>query len=108
MKSVTIVPQYGYGWQRNDRPIDVPPPFKMEVRRYEESNTNGVYNLIAGRVLELGHVLEGLWILVALRTAGQAPTYNILCYEVEPPFIDGGDVDPFPTSVTGFGTLKTT
>ena len=108
MKSAIIVPGYGYGWQKDGRTIDTPPAFKMEVRRYKESDTQGAYKFILGRASEPGHLLDGLWIFVGMRTAGPQPTYNICCYDAEPPFMDGGiiDLSSVGSSISGFGTVK--
>jgi hypothetical protein len=108
MKLVTVVPEHGYGWQQDSHSIEMPPPFSVAVRRYEEADTKNAYKLITGRILDLSHALSGLWVLISLRTAGAEPTYNVFCYKVEPPFMDSGDIDPLcvPIAANGFAMLK--
>ena len=108
MKSVIVIPEYGYGWQREGQSIEVPPPFTLAVTRYERDDIQNVYEVIVGKILDSPHVLSGLWILISLRTREAMPTYNVSCYKVEPPFMNAGDIDPFcvPRVFDGFATLK--
>jgi hypothetical protein len=107
MKFATVDPQFGYGWQKDGKTISVPPPFRIGVIRHKKDHKADIHRLIAGRVSEPGHALDGLWVTLYPRTTGPDPSYNVYFYEEEPSFIRRGDIDPFsvPRIITGFGAL---
>jgi hypothetical protein len=73
-----------------------------------KADAEKIYSLIIGLVSEPGHVFEGLWVLIAVRTRGAEPTYNIFLYSEKPPFYRGENVDPLciPIAASGYAMLE--
>lgn len=108
MSVVTVVPQYGYGWQKSGQPIDTPDPFNVSCEMCEKADGQDVHKLIVGRVFEPRHMFDGLWVILTARTLGSDPTYNVLLYPQNPPFSQSGSVRLFdvPRTFDGFAGLK--
>lgn len=109
MEVIRVAPQYGYGWERSGQPIDVPRPFNVEFEVSEKVDDQRAYRWLVGVISEPRHSLNGLWVLIALRSRGSPPTYNVFAYEERPPFHRGQGIDPFcvPRAASGFATLET-
>ena len=108
MKVIKVIPIYGFGWAKAGQAIDVPSPFKVGREVCEKVDDGNVYRLIIGSVSEPGHMFDGLWVLIAVRTRGAEPTYNIFIYSEKPPFYRGENVDPLciPIAASGYAMLE--
>lgn len=98
-----VVPIYGWGWQINGASSAEPPSFRARLAKFVRADGRELYS---GRASELGHALDGMYLLLSERgpnrrefglVAGDQP------YDLE--FFGNNNVRPLG-SITGFAVLR--
>ena len=79
-----VKPVYGWGWVRlPGTTIEVPPEFELHaVVEKQDADRSPVFAI--GRLVALGHPLDGLWLRLSRRTAGEVPTFNVDAFDARP------------------------
>jgi hypothetical protein len=107
MTTLRIKPLYGYGWSSFDATIDPPEPFRIEILETDRGLVGT--NQIVGRVMESGHPLDRMFVILSLRTryAGRSH-YNLYADYAAPATLrELADKDqPLITQVTGFAEIE--
>ncbi len=67
MQDVQVKPMYGYGWDKGDKSIDVPPPFRLVLSPHCDFKSDG--KSMHGQVQEADHPLDGYWVIMTSRNS---------------------------------------
>jgi hypothetical protein len=108
MTYVELKPVYGYGWEEAGATIDTPPPFSVQIQKFEMTNDRRNYSKILGKVDDAFHRYGGKWAYLNVRSLGDAPSYNVKIYEAVPAGIEEAWREPIsaPTVATGFAEIE--
>lgn len=105
MTELKVIPEYGFGWFMDGSFIEEPPPFMLRI--LETTTRGNGCKAILGVVVDAGHRLAGMQVLLSQRTLGDGQaTYTVYANSVLPSLKELEERNEPPVAqATGFAVL---